>query len=261
MSLRMCVDPGHGGEEPGAVFNGYKEKDLNLKVASLLKRELERCGIEVVMTRASDITMSLSARAKIAKENKCTALISVHFNAYNEKARGTEVIYSFKKECLESSKWIAECILNEAVKLGTIKRGIWTKESNKYSGRNYYGILRGIEPLPGVIAEGLFLDNLEDIKFLKDTEFLKNLAIAYARGICTAYGITYVQNSQVAESASPFSDWGNVSSYAKEGVQFMKDAGLMLGDTSGKFNPQGTLTRQDFAVVMSKIIKKYNLKG
>jgi hypothetical protein len=159
------------------------------------------------------------------------------------------------------------------VKLGTVRRGFWTKECGTYPGHNYYGVLRNLEPIPGVIAEGLFLDNLEDVKFLKDPNFLRNLAAAYAKGICVAYGVGFIPDPAFVAPAQvvapeapktaplPFADWNSVADYAKESVQLMKELGLMAGDATGKFNPQGTLTRQDFATVMSKVIKKYNLGG
>jgi N-acetylmuramoyl-L-alanine amidase len=270
MGLKICLDPGHGGNEPGAVASGFTEKDLNLKVAFLMKAELERCGVQVVMTRISDDFVSLSDRAQISKDAGCTSLFSVHFNSNDAESRGAEVIYSFYKQCLDSSRWIAECVLNEVVKLGVIKRGIWTKESGSFKGHNYYGVLRNLEPIPGIIAEGLFLDSVKDIEILKKPNFLKNLAVAYTKGVCTAYGIAFVPDESLSQciseklpepvkSVNPFSDWSSISDYAKEAVSAMKDLGFMVGDATGNFNPASALTRQDFAMLMYKVIKKYNL--
>ncbi len=258
MSIKVCVDPGHSGPNPGAVANGYIEKHLNLELAFLLEKELKRCGIRVVLTRRDDKFLSLSARGRIAKKNDCNMMFSIHFNANDKNSRGTETIYSYFGKCIESSKWIAQCVLEETVKLGTRKRGSWTRESGVYAGRNYYGILRYSEPIPGIIAEGLFLDNREDVEFLKDPNFLQNMAIAYAKGICKSYSVDYVPAPTVPKPAElgPFSDWDDVSDYAKASVKDIRALGIMIGDDKGNFNPKQSLSRQDFAVVMMKILKR-----
>jgi len=198
MPLKILIDAGHGGSETGAVANGYLEKNLNLQVALLLEQELKRCGFETLMTRRNDINMSLSERGQMAINNNCNALISIHFNSFNGTAKGCEIIYSFLKgQTRDSSQWIANCMIDEVVQLGLYRRGVWTKESSSYPGHNYYGVLRSAEPVAGVIAEGLFLDNAEDVKFLKQPDFLKKLAIAYAKGICKAYGIAYVEENNI----------------------------------------------------------------
>lgn len=191
MSIKILLDPGHGGLEPGASSNGYIEKDLNLQVSLILRDELKRCGFEVIMSRESDLNVPLDVRGKRAVIANCNSIISVHFNSMGQpnKGRGFEAIFSINNS---AAKWLAECITKEAVKLGMFNRGIWTKESDTYKGRNWYGVLREAEPVPGVILEGLFLDNTEDVKFLKQPDFLRKLAIAYCKGICGAYSIAYV---------------------------------------------------------------------
>jgi N-acetylmuramoyl-L-alanine amidase len=262
--LKILLDPGHGGSETGAVFNDYTEKDLNLQLALLLRPELERCGITVAMTRDADIAVSLYDRGMMAKSLACNALISIHFNADDEESSGPEIWYSFLPQVSESSRWIAECIFNETIKLGGVSsRGVKTYESTTYSGHNYYGVLRNAEPIAGVICEGLFLDNASDVERLKEPDFLKNLAIAYAKGICSAYGITYVPDHDVKEASIlkpvfPFKDWDTISEYAQESVRKLKDLGVFVGDKEGNFNPKNPITREDLATVLVKIL---NLGG
>jgi N-acetylmuramoyl-L-alanine amidase len=191
MAIKIMLDPGHGGTEQGATANGYIEKDLNLKLSLLLKYELQRCGFTVYMTRETDINVDLELRGKLATQNQCDCLLSVHFNAMGRAnvAKGFEAIYSFQSE---SAKWIALCISKQAVGLGLYDRGVWSKESDNYKGHNWYGVLRSSEPCPGVILEGLFLDNENDVRFLADPGFLKKLAVAYCKGVCAAYSIAYV---------------------------------------------------------------------
>lgn len=193
MGIKILIDAGHGGNETGASANGYIEKDLNLQTSLLLRTELNQCGFDVTMTRETDLDIDLVERGNRAKG--CNCIISIHFNACSPAGtgKGTEQIHSFNNE---SAKWLAMCINKEVLKLGLYDRGVWTKESS-IKGKNYYGVLRHAEPVAGVILEGLFIDNLNDTAFLKKPDFLKNLAIAYAKGICVAYGIAYVEASFV----------------------------------------------------------------
>lgn len=86
----ICIDPGHGGYDPGAFANGLKEKDLNLAVALGLKVLLEHAGITVIMTRTSDecpggdttnVAQDLKARCDISDKAKADLFLSIHFNA------------------------------------------------------------------------------------------------------------------------------------------------------------------------------------
>jgi len=90
----VVIDPGHGGNDGGAYHKGVKEADLNLKVARKLKKELERKGMKVVMTRYSDQTMSITTRANIANRYPNSILVSIHFNGHrSSQPRGIETFY------------------------------------------------------------------------------------------------------------------------------------------------------------------------
>ena len=191
---KIIIDPGHGGSETGAAANGYLEKNLNLELSNYLKAELERCGIEVIMTRTGDTNPSLYERGIMAINENALCFLSIHFNSFNKLAKGFEAIYTITpQEQRNSSQWIGNCISEEVAKLGVFQRGIWTKESGTNPGNNYYGVLRSSQSKPALILEGLFLDNLQDIEFLKQPDFLKKLSISYARGLCSAYGFGYVE--------------------------------------------------------------------
>ncbi|MEO0089092.1 MAG: N-acetylmuramoyl-L-alanine amidase, partial [candidate division WOR-3 bacterium] len=93
----VVIDPGHGGKDPGAIGKmGTKEKDLNLLIARKLKKYLEKLGLDVILTRNSDVFLSLSERAKIANDNKADIFISIHCNSAPKKnsyASGFEVYF------------------------------------------------------------------------------------------------------------------------------------------------------------------------
>lgn len=98
----VCVDAGHGGYDTGAVLAGEEdtnrqEKDDNLWMAKLLKKELEAYGVKVIMTREDDTFLELYDRTFIANSMDVDALISLHRNAYylngkmNDRVSGVEI--------------------------------------------------------------------------------------------------------------------------------------------------------------------------
>jgi len=91
----VVVDPGHGGEDPGAVRGRLREKDITLDVARRLKSSLEaRPGFRVVLTRSGDYTVSLAKRRELAMAAAGDAFISIHCNTGPRRsARGIELFY------------------------------------------------------------------------------------------------------------------------------------------------------------------------
>ena len=80
--VKILLDPGHGGQESGAIGpNGYPEKSVNLVISQLLKQELEQRGATVYLTRDSDIDVSLSERVEMINNLKPNLALSIHYNA------------------------------------------------------------------------------------------------------------------------------------------------------------------------------------
>ena len=81
-TVRICVDPGHGGSDTGALSpHGWFEKDVNLMQARAIRAALEKAGFQVVMTRDDDSFPALYDRPKKAYDGRMDAFISVHHNA------------------------------------------------------------------------------------------------------------------------------------------------------------------------------------
>lgn len=89
----VVIDPGHGGGDPGAVGgSGLKERDVVLDVSLTLRDMLQNEGFDVIMTRSSDIFISLDRRAQIANEAAADLFVSIHANAAeNRSADGFEI--------------------------------------------------------------------------------------------------------------------------------------------------------------------------
>jgi N-acetylmuramoyl-L-alanine amidase len=91
---RIVIDAGHGGHDPGAHGNGINEAELTLDVALRLQKLLDKAGVEVVMTRDSDVFIPLEERTAIANREGADLFLSIHANASrNIQARGVETYF------------------------------------------------------------------------------------------------------------------------------------------------------------------------
>ena len=88
--MTVCLDPGHGGRDPGAVADGHREADLALLLARRMKEGLIRAGHRVVWTRTDDRGLTLARRVQAAREAGAELFVSVHCNAGPPAARGIE---------------------------------------------------------------------------------------------------------------------------------------------------------------------------
>jgi N-acetylmuramoyl-L-alanine amidase len=177
--MKIVLDAGHGGHDPGAVANGLKEKDLTLAIVKHIGRMLEEYeGVEVFYTRTDDRFIELSERASIANKLKADYFISVHINAggdtgfesyiYNGKVSSATIAYQ-------------NVIHQEIIKeLGNVKdRG--KKRAN-------LAVLRETK-MPAILTENLFINNANDAKKLKSDQFLRQIAYGHVQGIVKAFGL------------------------------------------------------------------------
>ena len=88
--VKICVDPGHGGSDPGAVGNGLYEKDINLDIGLRARDMFQLDSATVIMTRTTDVYVSLQGRCDIANNNGANRFVCTHCNAFNGAAYGTE---------------------------------------------------------------------------------------------------------------------------------------------------------------------------
>lgn len=107
--LKICVDPGHGGTQPGATgCSGVTEAALNLAISKRLKKHLEAAGATVIMTRMDDRTLGLYERVDIARAHNADILLSVHNNSLPDgrdpwKEHGTST-YFYNKQAKELAR-------------------------------------------------------------------------------------------------------------------------------------------------------------
>lgn len=94
-AVKVVIDPGHGGQDPGAIgCYGVKEKTVNLAIGLELRRILRSKNVEVVMTREDDTFLSLDDRPAIANRERADVFISIHANSSRaSSAQGYETYY------------------------------------------------------------------------------------------------------------------------------------------------------------------------
>lgn len=180
---KVFIGVGHGGSDPGAVANGFKESVINLTIAKEVKNELERHNVEVKMSRVREENDDLSEEIKECNAYKPTLAVDIHTNAGG--GDGFEVFHTIGGG---TGKVLATNINSEVMAIGQNSRGVKTKTNS--SGGDFFGFIRSTT-CPAVIVEGFFIDNKTDLKDFDTDSELKLLAIAYVKGILKTLGVTY----------------------------------------------------------------------
>ena len=173
-SLLICIDPGHGGRDPGAIGpTGLTEKEVNLDIAFRLKSKLISGGYRVIMTRESDVYRSLDERVQFANSNRADIFISVHNNAFTlPTPNGTETYYSTYSPA--QSKTLATDVHNAVLgQINTTNRGV--KTANFYVIKNTHMV--------SCLLEGVFISNPTEEARLKDAGFRDKIATGIFNGI------------------------------------------------------------------------------
>ncbi len=187
---RVVLDPGHGGEESGAVGpNGLQEKDLNLEIAQRAMRKLEERGISVVLARTDDYRIPLSTRAEIGNRLGAEVMVSIHHNAPNwldSNIPGSEI---FVQSGSTESRRLGGLLYEEIVGALLQFDVAWTTNDDagalavlNSDGEDAYGMIRRPE-MPAVLAEFGYLSNPAEADLFLTDEYRDVAAEALAAGI------------------------------------------------------------------------------
>lgn len=152
----VCLDAGHGGSDPGAVYEGRQEKDDNLAVALAVRDILESSGfenLEVLLTRADDTALELEERVAIANDAHATLFVSIHRNS----GGGDGIETWISAEGKRPEKELATLIQTQlAATPGATDRGVKSgTASNPHA--SYYVV--GNTDMPACLIELGFIDN------------------------------------------------------------------------------------------------------
>lgn len=173
---KIFIDPGHGGQDPGAVGSRSREKDNVLKVANRLKVLLESHGHTVRMSRSTDVFLSLSERARLANAWGADYFVSLHDNSATASATGFETFIHngpVQSKTAGFQNAIHTAIMKE---IGIRDRG--KKRAN-------FAVLRETR-MPAVLIEYAFISNVNDESILINE--VEKLARLTANGIVNYAG-------------------------------------------------------------------------
>lgn len=193
--IRIVVDAGHGGEDPGAVKGDVKEKDLTLMISKYMEKALKNAGFPVTMTRMSDETLPKEERVRRIMDafgnDPNVIVISNHVNSTNDEVgpEGAEVIYA-----LRNDNRFADNILNELAKEGQVTRRAYQRTLPNDSSKDYYFIHRDTGITTPVMIEYGFLNNPQDLNRIQNN--YKDYVNAVVRAIKNTFAnqnvVTYV---------------------------------------------------------------------
>ncbi len=171
--LVIVIDPGHGGEEEGGMYDSFMEKDMTLVTANAMKEELEKFeDVTVYLTREDDRKLSLEDRVAYAKSVQADFLFCLHYNLSQDHNTlfGAECwVSAFGKHYSEGYAF-ADIEIGALEDLGLYSRGIKTRLGKK--GTDYYGIIRHAveEDLTCVLIEHCHMDHENDRPFCEGRE-------------------------------------------------------------------------------------------
>lgn len=188
----IVIDPGHSGENLGAEYNGYTEKDLNMVVALAMYEELQKYeNVEVYLTHTEDVDMSLRERAEYAAAKNADFLFCLHFNmSPNHNLFGSEVWISAFDEYYAKGLSFGQIQIETMKSMGLYSRGVKTKL--KENGvEDYYGIIRESRDLglPCVLIEHCHLDHKNDEGYYETTAALQAMGRADAGSVAKYFGL------------------------------------------------------------------------
>lgn len=218
-TITIAIDPGHGGEDPGALGkNGSREKDVVLAIAKRLKKKFEQIdNVRVMLTRDADYFVPLNVRVEKARAVQADLFMSVHADAFvNSAARGSSVFaLSEKGASSTAARWLADkenaadligginiknhdkqlasvlldlsttAQINDSLKLGKIVLnelgGINTlhKQAVEQAG---FAVLKAPD-IPSILIETAFISNPEEEARLNDGAYQDQIAESVVRGV------------------------------------------------------------------------------
>ena len=183
LPITICVDPGHGGKDGGAIYGDYIEKDINLEISLKLNDILLEMGYNVVLTRSADYHLpmngeytkigDLNERLKIIKDAEAFMLISIHANKYDlSSVHGAQTFYrTSSRESMVLASLIQKNITSNFENNNRISKSI-----------DSIYLLNSLD-IPAVIVESGFMSNSFDLKNITNPNFQEKFAKIIADSI------------------------------------------------------------------------------
>ena len=200
----VCLDPGHGGKDPGNRVGPYQEKKYTLLLAQEVRQQLTRAGLNVALTRSTDTFVDLPVRPEIAKRKNADLLVSLHFNSAESSrtvVRGAEV-YCLTPVGASSTNargegggagWSPGNRFNDKNLLlayevqKALTRSLTVEDRGVRRAR--FAVLRDAT-MPAVLIEAGFMSHPEEGKRIFDTGYRRQVARAIVDGVLAYKRVT-----------------------------------------------------------------------
>lgn len=212
---RVIIDAGHGGDSRGTSGGGLEEKDVALDIATRMSRLVAAQGLDVVMTREGDTTVSLRDRAVLANTRRGDVFVSIHLNALQPaSARGIETYYVGPSEgpeqdevAMRENRHSGYSLSDTRTLLEKIFADTRKDESRQLARSVQNALVRAVRPLdplttdrgvkqapfvvlmatemPAILAEVSCLSNVDEVRRLGEAEYRQTIAEALVAGVMT----------------------------------------------------------------------------
>ena len=193
--LLVVLDPGHGGQDSGAMSGTLLEKDLTLDVAVRAELLLHAAGFSTTLTRDHDRYVSLTERASVGNREDNSLFVSIHFNDNKrETTSGIETYYALRQSAAPPGlfSWLPflqrRDVAPLTAKSESLARSIQaalverTKAVNRGTKPEQFFVIANLRH-PAALIEGGFLNNKSDVTKLATTEYRQEIAAAICEGV------------------------------------------------------------------------------
>jgi N-acetylmuramoyl-L-alanine amidase len=182
--LVIVIDPGHGGAvnpaqpdmpfDPGAIAasNGLMEKDATLEVSLRLRALLQQDGVNAILTRSSDIPLSVQQRSDTANNDGAALFVSVHFNSFTDAGPNGSLVLYPKDQDLPFAQAMSDAMSNSLGPLGVADDGVQLRD-------NWWIHTQ----MPTVTVEPAYLSNTREASLIATPGFQQVLAMSIRAGI------------------------------------------------------------------------------
>jgi N-acetylmuramoyl-L-alanine amidase len=192
----ICLDPGHGGKDPGNRAGSNEEKKYTLLLAREASAQLTAAGFKVYLTRSSDSFVDLPARPEVARRHTADLFVSLHFNSVEEgrnDVKGTEIFCCTPAGATSTNargegdtRWVAGNRNDEKnMLLAYEMQKSYTKNldvEDRGVKRARFQILRE-STMPAILIEGGFMSHPAEGKKIYESAYRKQMAHAIVEGI------------------------------------------------------------------------------
>jgi len=190
----VVLDPGHGGQDSGAMCGTILEKDLTLDIAQRVDRLLQAQGLATLMTRVGDSYVSLQDRVAVTNRARDCIFVSIHFNEGKKVVGGVETYYAdhqaapaprlvswipFFQGPAAESPTLASQSLAQFIQEAMVAR---TKAPDRGTKAEEFFVITNVGA-PAVLVEAGFLSNKDDIAKLESADYRDQMAAAISEGI------------------------------------------------------------------------------